>query len=251
MDERGWSRAELARQAKINRAYVTDYLNSGVVPSVGTRQKLASALGVSVEEVNRAADASPTHGVFELSPAREADAQTLDRSQSELIYEIIRHLAEGNRRRDPIMTMEEAGGGLEGTERFMERSKEQEEVGRHGDAAPNRQAAGSAATEEYEPTLDRLKYGRSVALKLAKLADDIHQGQADFLWPHLQQVMQQSSDPEDFDQKLEEMIAEYAGDAALRDARQDAAEHYDLAADESIHQGDHGRIGPDDIEHST
>ena len=37
-----------------------------------------------------------------------------------------------------------------------------------------------------------------------------------------------------------------AGSAAAEDP-----DEYDLAADDSLHQGDHGQIGPDDIEHST
>ncbi len=36
-----------------------------------------------------------------------------------------------------------------------------------------------------------------------------------------------------------------AGSAATEDP-----DDYDLAADDSLHQGDHGQIGPDDIEHS-
>ncbi|MBP2319611.1 hypothetical protein ACFP47_10395 [Nesterenkonia lacusekhoensis] len=37
-----------------------------------------------------------------------------------------------------------------------------------------------------------------------------------------------------------------AGSAATEDP-----DDYDLAADDSLHQGDHGQIGPDDIEHTT
>lgn len=223
MDAAGISSlTRLADKAGLSQTTVSRTAHGDHTPGADTITALAATLSVPESTIYKL-----THGrdIASRPWSPPAEVQRLSKREQDALTEMIRAMAAGR--------------------------EEQEEVGRHGDAAPNRQAAGSAAPEEYEPTLDRLKYGRSVALKLAKLADDMHQGQADFLWPHLQQVMQQSSDPEDFDQKLEEMIAEYAGDAALRDARQDAAEHYDLAADESIHQGDHGRIGPDDIEHST
>lgn len=98
MDKKQLSKAALARLIHVDRSSVTTYLNNGVIPKRDTRERLAQALAVPAADVHAAADDAPSHGVFHLPADREADAQTLDRSQSELIYEMIRHLAEGNRR---------------------------------------------------------------------------------------------------------------------------------------------------------
>lgn len=62
-----------------------------------TLEALAYVFRIPYDELAKLAGESKLYGVFELSPDRQADAQTLNRSQAELVYEIIRHLAAGNR----------------------------------------------------------------------------------------------------------------------------------------------------------
>lgn len=175
MDERGWRQSDLARAAGINRAYISEYLRKGSIPKRQNLEKIAHGLGVSVREVEQAAEAAPHRGVFELSPDRQADAETLTRSQVALISEMIRHLAEGNRQ----YTYRKHGAIYREPDLPLNHKREaaDEEVASDDDSTPMCQAAGSAATE----------------------------------------------DPDD----------------------------YELVADDSLHQGDYGQIGPDDIEHST
>ncbi|GAA1815686.1 helix-turn-helix domain-containing protein [Nesterenkonia flava] len=75
------TKSDLARTAGINRAYISEYLRKGSIPKRGNLEKIAKGLGVNVREVEQAAEAAPTRGVFKLSPEREADAATLTRSQ--------------------------------------------------------------------------------------------------------------------------------------------------------------------------
>lgn len=146
--------------------------HGNVKPS--TLEALSYVFRVPYDELAQLAGQAPRRG-FELPPDRQADAETLTRSQVALISEMIRHLAEGNRQyvyrkhgtiyREPDLPLNH------------KREAADEEVASDDDSTPMNQAAGSAATE----------------------------------------------DPDD----------------------------YDLAADDSLHQGAHGQIGPDDIEHST
>jgi transcriptional regulator with XRE-family HTH domain len=55
---RGWSPAQLSRRSGIKQPSLSAYLNQGTIPSIESQVKLALALGVPSEEVQRAAHSS-------------------------------------------------------------------------------------------------------------------------------------------------------------------------------------------------
>lgn len=98
MDERGWKQSDLARASGLSPKSVSEYLNKGVTPQPDRLSDIARGLGIAEEEVRQAAGWPPSMGEFRLSADRRADAETLDAVQRQAVEEIIRLLADGNRK---------------------------------------------------------------------------------------------------------------------------------------------------------
>ncbi|GAB3191986.1 helix-turn-helix domain-containing protein [Nesterenkonia suensis] len=98
MDERGWTQADLARATGLRDKDISVYLNKGVTPSSGNLRKIADGLRRPLSEVRQAAGKAPAVGEFHLSEERQADAETLTPPQRQAVEDIIRLLAEGNRK---------------------------------------------------------------------------------------------------------------------------------------------------------
>lgn len=99
MERRQMNQSELARAAGISHKSVSYYLNRGSIPKHSVLQALGDALNIPRGDIFAAAGRGERQGSFRLPESRVMDAETLTPEQSELVYEIIRHLAEGNRQR--------------------------------------------------------------------------------------------------------------------------------------------------------
>jgi len=99
MDERGWNQADLARASGLSPKSVSEYISKGVIPRADRIKALARGMGVPEDEVRKAADMAPSMGDFRLTPERQADAETLSAAQRHAVEEIIRLLADGNRKK--------------------------------------------------------------------------------------------------------------------------------------------------------
>ena len=243
MDEAGVSSlTRLAEVAGLSQTTVTRTVHRDHTPGDSTITALAKALRVPAKEIYKL-----THGQEIQSRPWEppAEVHRLSKRSQDAVTEIIRAMA-------------------------AEQAQGEEVMGNAEHPAPMNQAAGSAATRKSRfhvsgkvlrlnaggmivmvPTW-RVQVGASVehdgtryVHRYARSVEQAHQYALDLDEIESEYVQRQVE--AHVNQRLASLSNEDEGPWHPRRIAQD----YGLAADDSLHQGDHGQIGPDDIEHST
>jgi transcriptional regulator with XRE-family HTH domain len=102
MHLKGWGQADLAREAKVDPATVSDFLSGARWPQLRTQGKLETALGLPLGEIaSLGADAAPTPEVVPTSGhdepyAADGGPPIRDATLDELLAEVARRARDNN-----------------------------------------------------------------------------------------------------------------------------------------------------------